>query len=108
MNAKQSLRAASRRIEELENYNQRASADIKAYNLVIDSLLAGGDPCDWCEDHGECSRDDWHGCTDWMLAYKAETLRDTADDNIPSWHLSMTGAAADGDICEAPLKEDDE
>lgn len=68
MNAKQALRAASKRIEELEYYNARASADIRDYNRCIDSMIAGGSPCDWCEDLNECQLEaKGKGCPEWML-----------------------------------------
>ena len=55
MNCKQSLRAASKRIEDLEDFNTRASRDIKAYNQLIDGVIAGQMSfCDWCEDREEC------------------------------------------------------
>ena len=71
MNARQAARAAAKRIEELEYYNLRASADIKAYNAVIDSMIAGGSPCDWCEEKQECQlqvKADGKGCSEWWLA----------------------------------------
>lgn len=72
MNAKQALRAAAKRIEELEHYNRLASADIKTYNEVIDGMIAGRSPCDWCEDQQECqlqAHADGKGCDMWMLAF---------------------------------------
>ena len=72
MNAKQALKTATKKIEELEDYNRRASADIKAYNKVIDSMIAGGSPCDWCEDRNECqlqAKADGKGCSEWWLAF---------------------------------------
>lgn len=69
MNAKQSLKAASKLIEEKEDYIQRCIADIKAYNQVIEDLIKGGDPCKWCEDREECQlQAKGKGCEDWMLA----------------------------------------
>lgn len=68
MNAKQSLRLAAKHIEELEDYNRRAAADIKAYNQCIDSMIAGGNPCEWCEDQEECQREcKGRGCEEWWL-----------------------------------------
>ena len=54
MNARQAAKAAAKRIEELEDYNRRCSADIKAYNQCIDAMIAGGSPCPWCMEHEEC------------------------------------------------------
>ena len=69
MNAKQALRAASKHIEELEDYNQRASAEIKHLNQCIDSVIAGEkNYCDWCEDQQECQREcKGKGCAEWWL-----------------------------------------
>ena len=71
MNAKQSLRAAAKQIEELEDWNMRASRDIKAYNKCIDGVIAGTcSYCDWCEEKrlGECERNELgKGCEDWWL-----------------------------------------
>lgn len=69
MNAKQSLRLASKRIEELEHFNRSAAADIVDYNRVIEHMISGGCPCDWCEDMQECQLNakGETGCTDWML-----------------------------------------
>lgn len=69
MNAKQSLKLAAKTIEEQEDYIRRCVNDIRAYNQVIESLIAGGDPCEWCEDHEECQlQAKGKGCEDWMLA----------------------------------------
>jgi len=71
MNAKQSLRAATKRIEELEDWNMRAARDIKAYNQVIDGVIAGQCSfCDYCEENrlGECDRPEHGtGCGEWWL-----------------------------------------
>ena len=69
MNAKQSLKKASARIEELEDFNRRASAEIKYLNRVIDSVIAGEKTyCDWCEEEQECQRQcKGKGCSEWWL-----------------------------------------
>ena len=69
MNAKQSLKKASARIEELEDFNRRASAEIKYLNQVIDSVIAGEKTyCDWCEEEQECQRQcKGKGCSEWWL-----------------------------------------
>jgi hypothetical protein len=69
MNAKQSLKAASKHIEELEDWNLRASAEIKHLNQCIDSVIAGEKTyCDWCEDQQECQREcKGAGCSEWWL-----------------------------------------
>ena len=38
MNAKQALRAASKHIEELEDFNRRSSAEIKALNAAATNV----------------------------------------------------------------------
>ena len=70
MNAKQSLKAASKRIEELEDWNNKAKHDIKAYNACIDGVIAGKCSfCDWCEEKrlGDCEKEDGP-CETWWLA----------------------------------------
>ena len=71
MNAKQSLKAASTRIEQLEDWNNKAKHDIKAYNACIDGVIAGQCSfCDWCEEErlGECDRPELGtGCGEWWL-----------------------------------------
>ena len=72
MNAKQALRAASRHIEDLEDYNRRASSEIKCLNDCIDSVIAGESGyCEWCEEQDECQREEKaanKGCDGWWLA----------------------------------------
>ena len=69
MNAKQALRAASKHIEELEDFNRRSSAEIKALNACIDSVIAGTKTyCDWCEEQNECQRQcKGQGCAEWWM-----------------------------------------
>ena len=71
MNAKQAVRAAAKRIEELEDFNRRCSADIKAYNTCIDSVIAGEKSfCDWCEEFEDCQQPEKKlktGCENWWL-----------------------------------------
>ena len=88
MNAKQSLKLASKRIEELEDFNRRCSADIKAYNQCIDSMIAGGSPCDWCEEQEECQLEaKGKGCNGWWL--KNVTPTDEETEKPP---VDITGA----------------
>jgi len=83
MNKRQALKAATEKIEDQEKviadlrfFNQKASADIKAYNKVIDGMIAGEGPCAWCEwEHdpvdGECKKaEHGKGCGDWMLKWE--------------------------------------
>ena len=71
MNARQAAKAAAKRIEELEDFNRRASGDIKAYNACIDSVIAGEKSFwDWCEEAEECSQPEKKmktGCENWWL-----------------------------------------
>ena len=71
MNGRQAARAAAAKIEELENYNRRCAADIKAYNRCIEGMISGESPCEWCEENrtGECTHQERgkKGCQDWWL-----------------------------------------
>lgn len=66
VNAKQALRGARKRIEQLEDFNIRCTNDIKAYNKVIDEMIHGKAPCAWCMERGDCE-DQTHGCENWVL-----------------------------------------
>ena len=71
MNGRQAAKEAAKHIENLENYNNKAMRDIKAYNECIDNMIQGGNPCDWCEEKrlGECEHPecDGKGCESWWL-----------------------------------------
>ena len=79
MNKKQALRRAVKYAEELEDqiaglqdFNKRCSADIRGYVGTIQSMIAGGSPCESCEEHrlGECEHKDCemgNGCDGWWL-----------------------------------------
>lgn len=71
MNAKQSLRQAAKHIEDLEDWNRKATLDIRAYNACIDGVIAGQCSfCDWCEENrlGECDKPEHGtGCAEWWL-----------------------------------------
>lgn len=71
MNARQALKAAARHIEDLEYYNSRCKADIKAYNVIIDGLIAGNlNPCDWCDEQPDCApSNQGKGCREWVLRF---------------------------------------
>lgn len=71
MNARQAAKAAAKKIEELEHYNKLAQEDIKDYNACIESMIAGGSPCDWCEEEAECQMEaKGKGCDLWWLRYR--------------------------------------
>ena len=78
MNKRQALREAAARIEKMEDYNRRATADIKAYNQCIDGMIAGQSPCPWCMEYPECQLEakDGKGCEQWWL-------KDTIPTNEP-------------------------
>ena len=69
MNARQALKKVVERNTDLEDYNRRCSADIKAYNECIDTMIAGGSPCPWCMEYPECQLEakDGKGCSEWWL-----------------------------------------
>lgn len=71
MNGRQAAKLAAKRIEEMEHYNARCKADIKAYNHVIWGLISGElNPCEWCEDNADCERPlKGKGCSEWWLAF---------------------------------------
>ena len=80
MNAKQATKKMDRyalikHIADQEFVNRMNAADIKSYNLCIDSMIAGGSPCEYCHDYdGDCEHPDCReagkGCADWMLRMK--------------------------------------
>ena len=93
MNARQAAKAASERIADLEISLRRAMSDIKRYNQVIDSMIAGGDPCDYCEDCKECHLSDHgRGCKLWMLKFEEDEDGSIALD-------TGTSGGAGGRIC---------
>lgn len=85
MNKRQALKAAAQHIEELEDFNRRATADIKAYNQCIDGMIAGKSPCEWCEENrtGECENENkgGKGCVDWWLRFELGNEKGDADDS---------------------------
>ena len=117
MNAKQSLKLAAKKIEELEqeikgleHYKSRCVADIKAYNQVIESMIAGGNPCDWCEDRVECQLNaKGKGCEDWMLAMNLGGIESYDESKQVEVRSSVDGAAADSRfVLTGQLAEDGE
>lgn len=70
MNAKQSLKLAAKRIEDMEHQIMLNIRDIRLYVQCIHSIINHGSPCDYCEDHDECEiagKNVDAGCDDWML-----------------------------------------
>ena len=80
MNAKQALKKVVQRNADLEDYNRRASADIKAYNECIDTMIAGGSPCPWCMEYDECQLEakNGKGCSEWWLKEVTPTVAQIA------------------------------
>ena len=83
MNARQAAKLAAKRIEELEDFNLRATADNKAYNMVIAEMIQGKSPCPWCLEYEECE-DRTHGCENWSLRMDHDLLKAGKDDGDES------------------------
>ena len=83
MNAKQALKAASENIVKLEDFNRRASAEIKHLNQCIDSVIAGEKTyCDWCQEEDECQREEkGKGCTMWWMKMSIPETGEGSDDD---------------------------
>ena len=76
MNKRQSLKAASERIEEqektiaeLERLNKLYAKDVRDYYDCIEGTVDGKSICDWCHDQEECQlkAKGKKGCKEWML-----------------------------------------
>ena len=68
MNAKQALKAASKRIEELEHFNRMSRATVISLYKALDAIFSGGNVCELCEDYEECqleAKEQGKGCPDW-------------------------------------------
>jgi len=74
MNGRQAAKAAAKRISELEYVNMMQARDIKDYNEVIQHMIAGNSPCDYCEECNECQLEakGGKGCAEWWLRYPEE------------------------------------
>ena len=118
MNKKQALKAAAEnlriatvRIDELERVLKGAQADIKLYNEVIDAMIGGKAPCEWCEDFQECQLEaKGKGCELWWLRYpkKGEVVDDDGERVFPDGSVSGeqdTGAAGETETLRAPHLE---
>lgn len=102
MNAKQAARAASKnkRIAELEDFNRRCSADIRAYVGCIISMIGGASPCAWCEEENECQLEakGGKGCKQWWLKNNLEEVPEFEEDaDLPAGTDAVTGVGADGE-----------
>ena len=68
MNARQALKAAALHIKENERIMALNKSDIVEYNKCILAMIAGGNPCEYCEDNEECQLEaKGKGCDQWML-----------------------------------------
>ena len=69
MNGRQAAKLAAKRIEEMERVAALNCADIVDYNKCILHMIAGGSPCEYCEDLEECQLQakGGTGCGEWML-----------------------------------------
>ena len=68
MNARQALKAARKRIEELEHFNRSARATIVSLYRALDAVFSGGNVCEQCEDCEECqleAKNEGKGCPEW-------------------------------------------
>lgn len=68
MNAKQALKAASKRIEELEHFNRMSRATVVSLYKALDAVFSGGNVCELCEDYEECQlevKGQGKGCPEW-------------------------------------------
>lgn len=100
MNGRQAAKAAAKRIEDLEDFNRRCVADIKAYNKCIEGMIAGKCPCDWCEENrtSECTRDEWgnKGCEEWWLM---TVLPEQPEEGSDAYADESTGILSAGPTC---------
>lgn len=82
MNARQAAKAASLKIKSMEHTLALNKADIIDYNLVIQALIAGKSPCDWCEDLRECQLEakGKTGCSEWLLRFQKPAPEEVVSD----------------------------
>ena len=99
MNMRQSLKASSKRIEQLEDWNNRARHDIKAYNACIDSVIAGKSSfCDWCEEKrlGDCEKEDGPCSTWWLTSEPVFDIAEGEDADESTGFLQASPAGGEG------------
>lgn len=87
MNSRQAVKAAAKKIIELEHMNMMQALDIQEYNRVILDIINGTGPCQWCEEEPECQREcKGHGCQEWWLRFRkpegAEPVDSSLDDEL--------------------------
>ena len=68
------LRAAGKHLDATANFIDHSKSDIADYNKVIQHMIAGGCPCEWCEDLDECQLEakGETGCSEWLLRFQEE------------------------------------
>lgn len=94
MNAKQALKKASERIQNMEHTLFCNRVDIKAYNLCIMAQIEGKSPCPWCHDYETCEKKEREkkGCSEWMLAIPKFTAEEVKEAEDASEGLHVEGA----------------
>lgn len=82
MNTRQAAKAAAIKIQSMEHTLALNKADIIDYNIVIQALIAGKSPCDWCEDLKECQLDakGKNGCSEWLLRFQRPAPEEVVPD----------------------------
>lgn len=100
MNAKQSLKIVSQKLQDAEMVVRQAERDILYYNRCINALIAGYSPCPWCEEFLECDKEektlDHVGCSDWWLAYDVDKNMEAVKNDTENTGDDTTGGAAGG------------
>ena len=85
MNARQAAKAAAKHIEELEDYNNRATATIQGLYKCIEIMFKGGNVCEHCDDYEECqlkAKEEGKGCEDWVMEdITPEDVKEVSDDS---------------------------
>ena len=78
MNAKQALKKASAKIQNMSYTLFCNKEDIKEYNKCILDQIDGKSPCPYCHDYQECQLEakDNKGCPEWMLKMPMFTMAD--------------------------------
>ncbi|MBO7340403.1 MAG: hypothetical protein J6U66_10105 [Lachnospiraceae bacterium] len=92
MNAKQALKKASERIQNMEHTLFCNKVDIKAYNECIMAQIDGKSPCPWCHDYEECEKEEKNGCSEWMLRMPKFTAEEVKEAEDASERLHVEGA----------------
>ena len=83
MNARQSLKLASQKIENMGYTLFCNKADIKEYNRCIEGMIRGESPCPFCNEYAECMNEekDGKGCSEWLLKIPQYTMADVKQED---------------------------